>query len=75
VLRERFGWDSYLLHAERDRIKSITKFVTPSETLDVIDYAPRIAAFWNVPPRPVQNSSSARSRIYCGSRNTGTPAS
>jgi putative PIN family toxin of toxin-antitoxin system len=40
VLRERFGWDGYRLHAERERIKSITKFVTPSETLDVIDYDP-----------------------------------
>ena len=40
VLRERFGWDGNRLHAERERIKSITKFVTPSETLDVIDYDP-----------------------------------
>ena len=27
-------------NAERERIQSITKFVTPSETLDVIDYDP-----------------------------------
>ena len=40
VLRERFGWDGYRLHAERERIKSITRFVTPSETLHVIDYDP-----------------------------------
>jgi len=40
VLRERFGWDGYRLHAARERIKSITKFVTPSETLNVIDYDP-----------------------------------
>jgi hypothetical protein len=38
VLRERFAWDGYRLQAERERIKSITKFVTPSEILDVIDY-------------------------------------
>ena len=38
VLRERFGWDGYLLHAARERIKSITKLVTPSQTLNVIDY-------------------------------------
>ena len=40
VLRERFGWDGYRLHAERERIRSITKLVTPSETLHVIDYDP-----------------------------------
>jgi uncharacterized protein len=40
VLRERFGWDGYRLHAERERIKSITRFVTPSGTLEVIDYDP-----------------------------------
>jgi len=40
VLRERFGWDGYRLHAEWERIKSITKFVTPSGTLDVIDHYP-----------------------------------
>lgn len=40
VLRERFGWDGHRLHAERERIKSITRLVTPSETLNVIDYDP-----------------------------------
>ena len=40
VLRDRFGWDGYRLHAGRERIKSITKFVMPSETLDVIAYDP-----------------------------------
>lgn len=38
VLRERFGWDGYRLHTARQHIMSITKFVAPSETLDVIDY-------------------------------------
>jgi hypothetical protein len=28
VLRDRFGWDGYRLHAERERISSITKLVT-----------------------------------------------
>jgi putative PIN family toxin of toxin-antitoxin system len=37
---ERFGWDGYRLHAERERIKSITTYVTPSETLNVTDYDP-----------------------------------
>ena len=40
VLRDRFGWDGYRLHAERERISSITKLVTPSATLDVIHWDP-----------------------------------
>jgi uncharacterized protein len=40
VLRERFGWDGYRLHAARERIKSFTKLVTPSQTLNVIQYDP-----------------------------------
>jgi len=40
VLRDRFGWDGYRLHAERERIRSITKLVTPSETLNVIHWDP-----------------------------------
>ena len=40
VLRDKFGWDDYRLRAERERIKSITTLVTPSETLDVIEYDP-----------------------------------
>ena len=40
VLRDRFGWDGYRLHAERERISSITKLVRPSETLDVIHWDP-----------------------------------
>ena len=40
VLRDKFCWDGYRLHAERERIRSITKLVTPSETLDVIPWDP-----------------------------------
>jgi len=40
VLRDRFGWDGYRLRAERERISSITKLVTPSQTLDVIHWDP-----------------------------------
>jgi uncharacterized protein len=40
VLRDKFAWDGYRLHAERERIRSITKLVTPSETLEVIHWDP-----------------------------------
>jgi uncharacterized protein len=40
VLRDRFEWEGYRLQAERERIRSITKLVTPFETLNVIDYDP-----------------------------------
>ena len=40
VLRDRFGWDGYRLHAERERIRGITKLVAPSETLDMIPWDP-----------------------------------
>jgi hypothetical protein len=35
-----FGWDGYRLHAERERISSITNVVTPSEMLDAIHWDP-----------------------------------
>jgi len=38
VLRDKFAWDGYRLHAERERIRSITKLVTPSATLNVIHW-------------------------------------
>jgi len=40
VLRDKFAWDGYRLHAERERIRSITKLVTPSATLNVIHWDP-----------------------------------
>src|SRR5436190_10882501 len=40
VLRDKFAWDGYRLHAERERIRSITKLVTPSATLNVINWDP-----------------------------------
>jgi putative PIN family toxin of toxin-antitoxin system len=40
ALRDRFEWEGYRLQAERERIRSITKLVTPFETLNVIDYDP-----------------------------------
>jgi putative PIN family toxin of toxin-antitoxin system len=40
VLREKFQWSGELLHFTRGKITGITNVVTPTETLNVIEYDP-----------------------------------
>jgi uncharacterized protein len=40
VLRDKFEWDGYWLHAERERLKGITQQVAPAKPVNVIAHDP-----------------------------------
>jgi predicted nucleic acid-binding protein len=37
VLREKFQWDGYRLHAARQQVLGLAKLVAPVQTLDVVE--------------------------------------
>jgi predicted nucleic acid-binding protein len=74
VLREKFDWPPYDLLAARHRLQKTGASSSPKKR-SASPRMSRTTVFWNVPPRPLQNSSSARTSICCGSSNTGMRAS